>query len=41
MASLAIESFSPQRLIGTTPHEIEARVRALHGMVHYDLFPMF
>ncbi len=41
MASLAIESFSPQRLIGTTPREIEARVRSLHGMVHYDLFPMF
>lgn len=41
MASLAIESFSPQRLIGTTHREIESRVRALHGMVHYDLFPMF
>jgi sugar/nucleoside kinase (ribokinase family) len=41
MASLAIESFSPQRLIGTTTSEIEARVRALHDMVHYDLFPMF
>ena len=41
MASLAIESFSPQRLIGTTTSEIEGRVRALHGMVHYDLFPMF
>jgi sugar/nucleoside kinase (ribokinase family) len=41
MASLAIESFSPQRLIATTPSEIEGRVRALHGMVHYDLFPMF
>ncbi len=41
MASLAIESFSPQRLIGTNPGEIETRVRSLHGMVHYDLFPMF
>jgi sugar/nucleoside kinase (ribokinase family) len=41
MASLAIESFSPQRLIGTTSAEIEGRVRSLHGMVHYDLFPMF
>ena len=41
MASLAIESFSPQRLIGTTTAEIESRVRELHGMVHYDLFPMF
>ena len=41
MASLAIESFSPQRLIGTSPDEVEQRVRALHGMVHYDLFKMF
>jgi sugar/nucleoside kinase (ribokinase family) len=41
MASLAIESFSPQRLIGTSPEEVEQRVRALHGMVHYDLFKMF
>lgn len=41
MASLAIESFSPQRLAGTTPAEIESRVKALHSMVHYDLFPMF
>ncbi len=41
MASLAIESFSPQRLVGTTPGEIEGRVRELHGMVHYDLMPMF
>jgi len=41
MASLAIESFSPQRLIGTAPPEIEGRVRALHHMVHYDLSPMF
>ena len=39
MASLAIESFSPQRLIGTSTAEIEGRVRALHGMVHYDLYP--
>jgi sugar/nucleoside kinase (ribokinase family) len=41
MASLAIESFSPERLIETSPEEIDGRVRALHGMVHYDLFPMF
>ena len=41
MASLAIESFSPTRLIETGPDEIAGRVRALHGMVHYDLFPMF
>ena len=41
MASLAIESFSPARLVETTPAEIEGRVRELHGLVHYDLFPMF
>lgn len=41
MASLAIESFSPQRLIETSTDEIDGRVRALHSMVHYDLFPMF
>ena len=41
MASLAIESFSPQRLAGTSEGEIEGRVRSLHQMVHYDLFPMF
>jgi sugar/nucleoside kinase (ribokinase family) len=41
MASLAIEAFSPARLIETTPSEVEGRVRELHGMVHYDLFPMF
>jgi sugar/nucleoside kinase (ribokinase family) len=41
MASLAIESFSPTRLIETTPEEIAGRVQALHDMVHYDLFPIF
>jgi sugar/nucleoside kinase (ribokinase family) len=41
MASLAIESFSPQRLATSRPEEIESRVRALHAMVHYDLFKMF
>jgi sugar/nucleoside kinase (ribokinase family) len=41
MASLAIEAFSPKRLVETTSSEIEDRVRELHGMVHYDLFPMF
>lgn len=40
MASLAIESFSPSRLIETDLDEIESRVRALHDMVHYDLFPL-
>jgi sugar/nucleoside kinase (ribokinase family) len=41
MASLAIESFSPQRLVTCATDEIESRVRELHGMVHYDLFKMF
>ena len=41
MASLAIESFSPLRLVETTPPEIQERVRELHQLVHYDLFPMF
>lgn len=40
MASLAIESFSPARLVETNLSEIEDRVKALHGMVHYDLFPL-
>jgi sugar/nucleoside kinase (ribokinase family) len=40
MASLAIESFSPARLVETDLGEIEDRVKALHGMVHYDLFPL-
>jgi sugar/nucleoside kinase (ribokinase family) len=41
MASLAIEAFSPARLVETSADEIQGRVRELHGMVHYDLFPMF
>jgi hypothetical protein len=41
MASMAIESFSPARLVETTTTEIEGRVRELHELVHYDLFPMF
>jgi len=41
LASLAIESFSPERLLETSTDEIEGRVRALHSMVHFDLFPMF
>jgi sugar/nucleoside kinase (ribokinase family) len=41
MASLAIESFSPQRLIETSTDEIGGRIRQLHAMVHYDLFPLF
>jgi sugar/nucleoside kinase (ribokinase family) len=41
MASMAIEAFSPARLAETTTAEIEGRVRELHELVHYDLFPMF
>ena len=41
MASLAIESFSPQRLIETTPGEIGDRVAALHRMVSFHLEPLF
>ncbi len=41
MASLAIEAFSPARLVETTREELEGRVRELHELVHYDLFPMF
>ena len=41
MASLAIESFSPQRLIETTPTEIVDRVAALHRMVSFRLDPIF
>ena len=41
MASMAIEAFSPARLVETDGAEIEGRVRALHALVHYDLFPMF
>ena len=41
MASLAIESFSPERLIETTPEEIGDRVAALHRMVNFHLEPLF
>ena len=41
MASMAIEAFSPARLVETEGAEIESRVRSLHALVHYDLFPMF
>jgi sugar/nucleoside kinase (ribokinase family) len=41
MASLAIEDFSPRRLLETTPEEIAERVDELHGMVSYDLKPVF
>jgi sugar/nucleoside kinase (ribokinase family) len=41
MASLAIEDFSPRRLLETTPEEISERVDELHGMVSFDLRPVF
>jgi sugar/nucleoside kinase (ribokinase family) len=41
MASLAIESFSPERLIETTRQEIAERVEALHRMVSFRLEPLF
>jgi sugar/nucleoside kinase (ribokinase family) len=37
MASLAIEDFSPRRLAEVDPGEISARLRTLHGMMHFDL----
>ncbi len=37
MASLAIEGFSPQRLAEASPEEITARLKTLHGMMHFDL----
>lgn len=41
MASIAVEAFSPRRLIETTPEEIVARVTALHRMVSFRLDPLF
>lgn len=41
MASIAIESFTPERLDGTSPDEIQTRVGMLHRMVHYELEPIF
>ena len=41
MASLAIEDFSPRRLIETGPEEIRDRVKLLHRMVHFRLKPLF
>jgi sugar/nucleoside kinase (ribokinase family) len=41
MASLAIEGFSPVRLVETSPDEIRRRVARLHQMVHFDLQPLF
>ena len=41
MASLAIEDFSPRRLVETSREEIAGRVGLLHRMVHFDLKPVF
>jgi sugar/nucleoside kinase (ribokinase family) len=41
MASLAIEDFSPRRLVETSREEIADRVSLLHRMVHFDLKPVF
>lgn len=41
MASIAIEGFSPRRLVETGPDEISQRVALLHRMVHFDLEPIF
>jgi len=40
MASIAIEAFSPKRLIETERAEIRQRVAALHEMVRYDIEPL-
>ena len=37
MASLAIEAFSPARLVAAEPGEITQRVAELHRMVHFEL----
>ncbi|MBI5711267.1 MAG: sugar kinase [Candidatus Eisenbacteria bacterium] len=39
-ASLAIEDFSPRRLVETDRTEIAARVALLHRMIHFDLEPI-
>jgi sugar/nucleoside kinase (ribokinase family) len=41
MASLAIEAFSPERLVGTDQAEIAGRLEALHRMVYFRLEPPF
>ena len=40
MASVAIEGFSPARLLETGREEIAARLETLHRMVHFDLEPL-
>jgi sugar/nucleoside kinase (ribokinase family) len=41
MASIAIEAFSPMRLVETHTDEIQERVEALHRMARYDVEPLF
>jgi sugar/nucleoside kinase (ribokinase family) len=41
LASMAIESFSPTRLVECTPAEIAERVTELHRMIHFDLMPLW
>ena len=41
MASMAIEAFSPQRLIAAQPGEIADRVSVIHRMVQFHLEPVF
>jgi sugar/nucleoside kinase (ribokinase family) len=41
MASLAIEAFSPERLVRTDPAEIAGRLESLHRMVDFQLTPPF
>jgi sugar/nucleoside kinase (ribokinase family) len=41
MASLAIEDFSPRRLVATDPVELEERLKTIYQMVRYDLEPVF
>jgi sugar/nucleoside kinase (ribokinase family) len=41
LASIAIEAFSPQRLVECDTHEIGRRVEELHRMIHFDLQPLW
>jgi len=41
MASLAIEAFSPERLVTASRSEISERVSMLHRMVHFQLETLF
>ena len=41
MASLAIEAFSPERLVSAEPEEIAERVATIHRMIQFRLEPVF